>query len=203
LVELLYDFLVCFMVFAWLSACLFVLRFWFIMQYASLNRFYRALGSTCAGFIVYSNNNNKSFTTTTNYTITNLYNNNKLYTIMKLLQQQQRTIQLQILYDKLIRMLQLIIYRESDKVEGSIRDLVIFEVETVITWQWLSDKDYVQIEEGNSDYIGLKWMLFEKQRVTKWLVCIWTTLLFVTGSSRLHWMNMLMNDWQKRRLESW
>jgi len=52
---------------------------------------------------------------------------------MKLLQQQQRTIQLQILYDKLIRMLQLIIYRESDKVEGSIRDLVIFEVETVIT----------------------------------------------------------------------
>jgi len=122
---------------------------------------------------------------------------------MKLLQQQQRTIQLQILYDKLIRMLQLIIHRESDKVEGSIRDLVIFEVETVITWQWLSDKDYVQIEEGNSDYIGLKWMLFEKQRVTKWLVCIWTTLLFVTGSSRLHWMNMLMNDWQKRRLESW
>lgn len=63
----------------------------------------------------------QTYTTTTNYTI------------MKLLQQQQRTIQLQILYDKLIRMLQLIIYRESDKVEGSIRDLVIFEVETVIT----------------------------------------------------------------------
>jgi len=63
----------------------------------------------------------QTYTTTTNYTI------------MKLLQQQQRTIQLQILYDKLIRMLQLIIHRESDKVEGSIRDLVIFEVETVIT----------------------------------------------------------------------
>jgi len=59
------------------------------------------------------------------------YTTTTIYTIMKLLQ--QRTIQLQILYDKLIRMLQLIIYRESDKVEGSIRDLVIFEVETVIT----------------------------------------------------------------------